>query len=154
MMTHQDYEEQKRRLVEQHWALQAMVGSAFETQLRALDMVWRMMSGEGPGPEIPVPAPPPPPAAPPQPAGVPPLTRRLRAGELREDIEAAFPRIPETFTYTDVCEAIGYAPDRGSVHRVLLELKLEGRLELAKRGTGVSPSRYRQLRGATEGSGP
>jgi hypothetical protein len=106
-------------------------------------MVWRMLSGEG-TPE------PPPPAAPAEPA--PPPRRRLRAGELRNDIEAAFDRLPDLFIFSDVYEAIGYAPDRGSLHRVLQDLKSEGYLALHSRGTGTQPTRYRKLRVATEGS--
>ena len=45
-MTREDYEEQKRRLAEQHRALLEMVETAHQTQLRALEIVWRMMSGE------------------------------------------------------------------------------------------------------------
>ena len=46
-MTRADYEEQKRRLAEQHRALLEMVETAHQFQLRALEIVWRMMSGEG-----------------------------------------------------------------------------------------------------------
>lgn len=147
MMTRDDYEAQKRRLAEQHRSLVEMVDAAYQTQLRALDMVWRMLSGEG----APEPLPPPPPAAPAEPA--PPRRRRLRAGELKHDVAAALDRLPDLFVFSDVCEAIGYAPDRGSLHRVLQELKAEGHLALHGRGTGTQPTRYRKLAGAKEGAG-
>lgn len=148
MMTRDDYETQKRRLAEQHRSLTEMVDAAYQTQLRALDMVWRMMSGEG-APEPPAP---PPPAAPSEPA--PPRRRRLGAGELKSDIAAALDRLPDVFVFSDVYEAIGYAPDRGSLHRALQELKEEGHLALHSRGTGTQPTRYRKLVGAKEGAGP
>src|SRR4029077_3187765 len=97
-MTREQYEEQKRRLAEQHRSLVEMVDSAYQSQLRALDMVWRMMSGEGPAGPHPAPAPP---AAPPQPAvPVPPARRRRRAGELYEEVRAALARLPDLFTFT------------------------------------------------------
>src|SRR6185369_8337682 len=118
-----------------------------QTQLRALDMVWRMMSGAG-TPEPPAPLPP---ATPAEPAA--PQRRRLRAGELKNDVAAALDRLPDLFVFSDVYEAIGYAPDRGSLHRVLQDLKDEGHLALHSRGMGTQPTRYRKLRVATEGSG-
>jgi hypothetical protein len=147
MMTREDYETQKRRLAEQHRSLVEMVDAAYQAQLRALDMVWRMFSGEG-APE-PLPAPAPPPPAVPAPA----KRRRLRAGELKNDIAAALARLPEIFIFSDVCQAIGYAPDRGSLHRALQELKDEGYLDLHSRGTGTQPARYRNLHAATAGAG-
>jgi hypothetical protein len=148
MMTREDYEAQKRRLAEQHRSLVEMVDAAYQTQLRALDIVWRMLSGEG----TPEPRPaPPPPAVPAAPA--PPKRRRLRAGELKNDIAAVFYRLPDPFIFSDVYQAIGYAPDRGSLHRALQELKDEGHLDLHTRGTGTQPARYRKLRVAPEGAG-
>jgi hypothetical protein len=147
MMTREDYETQKRRLAEQHRSLVEMVDAAYQAQLRALDMVWRMFSGEG-APQ-PLPAPPPP-AAPVAPA---PKRRRLRAGELKNDIAAALVRLPEILVFSDVNQAIGYAPDRGSLHRALQELIDEGHLHLHSRGTGTKPARFRNPYAATAGPG-
>ncbi|HET9209725.1 MAG TPA: hypothetical protein VFR03_04970 [Thermoanaerobaculia bacterium] len=142
-MTREQYEEQKRRLAEQHRSLVEMVDSAYQTQLRALDMVWRMMSGEGSMEPRPAP---PPPAAPPQAsAPAPPARRRRRAGELYEEVLAALPRLPETFAFSDVCRALGYNPDRGSLYRTLQELKDLGHIALHSSGTGTRPTRYRNL---------
>lgn len=148
-MTREDYETQKRRLAEQHRSLVEMVDAAYQTQLRALDLVWRMMAGEGTPETL---APPPPPATPPA-APAPPPRRRLRAGELKHDIAAAFYRLPDPFTFSDVYQAIGYEPDRGSLHRALQDLKEEGHLALHSRGTGTQPTRYRKLAGAKAGAG-
>jgi hypothetical protein len=139
-MTREQYEEQKRRLAEQHRSLVEMVDSAYQAQLRALDMVWRMMSGEGPVEPRPAPAPP---AAPPQPAE--PARRRRRAGELNEEVLAALPRLPELFAFSDICRALGYNPDRGSLYRTLQELKDLGHIALHSSGTGTRPTRYCNL---------
>jgi hypothetical protein len=151
MMTREDYEAQKRRLAEQHRSLVEMVDAAYQTQIRALDMVWRMMSGEG-TPE-PLAAPPPPAAPSPSAPPAPPPRRRLRAGELKHDIAAAFYRLPDPFTFSDVYQAIGYAPDRGSLHRALQSLIDESLVALHKRGTGTQPTRYRKRLVAAEGAG-
>jgi hypothetical protein len=142
-MTREQYEEQKRRLAEQHRSLVEMVDSAYQTQLRALDMVWRMMSGEGPADPRPAPAPS---AAPPQPAApAPPAKRRRKAGELYEEVLAALPRLPELFTFSDVCRALGYNPDRGSLYRTLQELRELDYTAVHSAGTGTQPTRYRNL---------
>jgi hypothetical protein len=142
-MTREQYEDQKRRLAEQHRSLVEMVDDAYQTQLRALDMVWRMMSGEGAADPRPAPAPPP---APPQPAApAPPARRRRKPGELEEDVLAALPRLPELFVFSDICEVLGYKPDRGSLYRILQELKGSGHIAVHEGGTGTLPTQYRNL---------
>jgi hypothetical protein len=142
-MTREDYEEQKRRLAEQHRALLEMVETAHQFQLRALEIVWRMMSGEGSAESLLPPAAPRlAAAAPPPPA--PPPKQRQKAGELYHDVVAALPGLPEPFTQEDVCGAIGYTPDRGSLYRTLQDLRLEGRLAVQSGGSGNRPSRYRR----------
>ena len=151
-MTREQYEEQKRRLAEQHRSLVEMVNSAYQTQLRALDMVWRMMSGEGAVEPRPAPARP---AAPPQSAApAPPARRRRRAGELDEEVRATLPRLPEEFVFSDVCRLLGYTPDRGSLHRTFQELKSSGHIAVISDGTGTQPTRYRNLVVRKETSGP
>ncbi len=138
-MTRADYEEQKRRLAEQHRALLEMVETAHQFQLRALEIVWRMISGEGSADSLlPAPAAPPPPAA-------PPARRRQRAWELHNDIVTALPELPDPFTHADVCRAIGYQPDRGSVYRTLQDLRRQGCLSILAGGTGNQPTRYRRV---------
>src|SRR5262249_8764789 len=142
-MTREQYEEQKRRLAEQHRSLVEMVDSAYQSQLRALDMVWRMMSGEGPADPRPAPAPP---AVPPQAAApTPAARRRRRPRELDEEVRAARARLPDLFTFSDVCRELGYNPDRGSLYRTLQELQDLGEIALHSRGTGTRPTRYRNL---------
>jgi hypothetical protein len=138
-MTREDYEEQKRRLAEQHRALLEMVETAHQFQLRALEIVWRMMSGEGSAESL---LPRPAAAAPPPPA--PPAKQRQKAGELYHHVVAALPGLPEPFTQSDVCQAIGYTPDRGSLYRTLQELRIQKRLAVQSGGSGNKPSRYRR----------
>jgi hypothetical protein len=136
-MTRQDYEEQKRRLAEQHRVLLEMAETAYQYQVRALDIVWRMLSGEGPGDLLP---PPPAPSSSPPAA---PARRRLRAGELYNDILNSLPGLPDPFIYSDLYRAIGYEPDRGSLHRTLQDLKRLGYLVVHSNGTGNRPMQYR-----------
>jgi hypothetical protein len=148
-MTREDYEEQKRRLAEQHGALLEMVETAHQFQLRALEIVWRMMSGEGSAESL---LPRPAAAAPPPPA--PPAKQRQKAGELYRHVVAALPGLPEPFTQADVCKAIGYTPDRGSLYRALQDLRLEKRLVVQSGGSGNRPSRYRRVSVDTGGAQP
>ncbi len=142
-MTREQYEDQKRRLADQHRSLVEMVDSAYQTQLQALDMVWRMLSGEGsPGPR---PAAPPPPA-PPEPAvAAPPARRRRRAGELFHAVLAALPHLPDPFVFSDICRLLGYTPDRGSLYRTLQELKDAGSIVICAIGSGTHPTQYRRV---------
>jgi hypothetical protein len=144
-MTRDDYEEQKQRLAEQRRALIEMAETAYQHQIRALEVVWRILSGEGSGellpPPRPVPVPAVAPAAPIAPAT--PARRRLGPGELYHDILRALPGLPEPFIHSDVDGAIGYRPDRGSLHRALLELIENGFLAVHTQGLGNRPTRYR-----------
>ena len=138
-MTREDYEQQKRRLAEQHQSLLEMLNSAHQLQLRALDMVWRMISPEPPlDPTLP------PAAAPPQPAPPPAPRRRQRPGELYADVLAALPKLTDPFIQADVCRAIGYAPDRSSLYRTLQELKELGHLVIHSSGLGTQATHYRK----------
>ena len=147
-MTREQYEEQKRRLGEQHRSLMAILESAHQTQLQALDMVWRMFSGEGPALPGPAAAP-----SPERPAvAAPPARQRRQPGELDEEVEAVLPRLPETFTFVDVCGLLGYTPNRGSLYRILKKLRIGGQLTIDSEGSGTQPSRYRKINAAQEGS--
>ena len=144
-MTREQYDEQKRRLAEQHRSLIEMLASAHQTQLQALDMVWRMLSGEGgEGGAVPGPAPAAKDAAP-RPAAPAPPPRRRQPHQLYGEVLALLPRLPEAFTMLDVCEGLGYAPNRGSLYRALQDLKGLGRLTVQFPGSGTQPTQYRKL---------
>jgi len=46
------------------------------------------------------------------------------------------------FDRNDVCQALGYEPDRNSLFRILNELVQDGRLLIVQRGGGRVPTRY------------
>jgi hypothetical protein len=143
-MTRDDYEEQKRRIAEQRRALIELAENAYEYQVRALDTVWRMMSGEGAGDLLPAPTAPSPPPAPAPSAPVTRVRRRLRAGELYNDIVEALPRLGDSFIHSDISQAIGYEAERGSLYRTLQELERDGHLAILSRGAGNQPTRFRR----------
>lgn len=135
-MTHNQYEEHKRRLEEQLHAGIQLLESAYQAQVRALDLVWMLQAevgGEDPQPAAKKETPPPP---------RPP--RRRTIAEVERDIREALPQLPETFTRRDVCRALGYEPDRGSLYRILQELVQKGSIGVQSVGEGQKPSVYRK----------
>jgi hypothetical protein len=90
----------------------------------------------------------PPPAASPAPPQVKPLAnqpQRRAPWQLLEDVEKALADVAEVFDRNDICDALGYEPDRGSLYRILQQLIGNGVLALEDRGAGKHPSRYRKL---------
>lgn len=151
-MTREQYEQRKRRLEEQLRDGIQLLESAHQAQVRALDLVWMLQAeeggasrtGEGAAFIASEPAPAPAPSRRP---------RRRGAGELADDLDAALPRLPETFTRADVCAALGYEPDRGSLYRVLQELVEDGIARVESSGSGRLPTTYRKT-GARDNSAP
>ena len=58
------------------------------------------------------------------------------------DIRKSFWRLPETFTRGDVCEMLGYEPDRGPLYRSLQDLVREGGLRIESPGSGQRATVY------------
>ncbi|MEA2600698.1 MAG: hypothetical protein QOF89_1690 [Acidobacteriota bacterium] len=139
-MTRDEYEQRKRRLEEEWRAGVELLDKAYRHQLRALELVWTA-TDEGPA-EIPRPAAAPTPPAAPDPAA-PARPARREAGALLQDVRSALARLPEVFDRNDVCEALGYEPDRSSLFRVLQELERQGELTLESRGSGQVTTLYR-----------
>ncbi|MBW8875249.1 MAG: hypothetical protein JF614_09830 [Acidobacteria bacterium] len=154
-MTHDEYEHRKRRLEEELRAGIALLETAFRHQLRALELVWAATGGdevEIPPPVVALPvARKPLPAAPslPAPPVTPPQPARRGAWELFDDVVTALPEIPDVFDRNDVCRAIGYEPDRGSLYRTFQELIGEGAIAVERRGTGKLPTRYKKTGAST-----
>jgi hypothetical protein len=141
-MTREEYEEQKRRLGEQRQALIEMTETAYQYQIRALDIVWRMLAGDGVGDLLPaLPASPAPQAA----APAAPV-RRLKAGELYNSIINVLAKLPDPFIFSDIYRALGHKPDRGSVHRTLQEMERDGHVATVSVGMGNKPRQYRFVR--------
>jgi hypothetical protein len=159
-MTRDEYEQRKRRLEEELRAGVSLLEAAFRHQIRALELVWATTGGCDV--EIPpqvvaltgasslppaAPAPPTPPVTP------PPPTRR-GAWELLADVETALLKVPAVFDRNDICRAIGYEPDRGSLYRTFQGLIEEGVLAMEQRGTGRQPTRYKKTGTSTRPATP
>lgn len=143
VVTHEQYEQRKGRLAEQLRAGIGLLESAYQAQVRALDLVWMLQAEEaGAGapallhgePVV---------AAPVSPEPRPPdRPRRRGAPEVDGDLWEAFPSLPETFTRSDVCAALGYKPERGVLYRSLQGLVTAGYLRVEIRGEGKRATVY------------
>jgi hypothetical protein len=142
-MTRDEYERSKERLEEQRRSGVELVESAYQAQMRALDLVWMLQGGPGSvalsaaGPAAPAPAP----QAPPAPVDRP---RRRSASEVEDDVRAAIPRLPERFTRRDACASLGYEPDRGALYRILQTLAEDALIRVESTGEGQRATVYRK----------
>jgi hypothetical protein len=159
MLSKEEYEEQRRRLDEQHQTALALVDAAWQTQVRALDLVW-LASGAGGVPLVPQieglafgsPArllgagddtggkAPSPPAAP------EPPPRRRGAWAVMGEIDRVYAELPEVFGHHDLNRALGYDLDRGSARRNLQLLIEDGVLAAEQSESGHVRLLYRKLR--------
>lgn len=143
-MTREQYERSRRQLEEQLRAGTVLLEKAYHAQMAALDVVWRLHSQEGDAvgyraEPSPVPAPPAAPVTPP-----PQRPRRRSASEVQDDIATLFWRFPASFTRSEVCEMLGYEPDRTLLYRALRELVREGHLAVEEHGSGQRATLYRK----------
>jgi hypothetical protein len=149
-MTHNEYEQSKRRLEEARRAGAELVEAAFQAQMRALEMVWMLQGGILDGAHslpahpaiaaIPVaPAPPAPPERP----------RKRSFDEVDTDVRAHLGRLPESFTRRDVCRILGYEPERGALYRCLKTLTKEARLRIEQKGEGQRATVYLRVGGGS-----
>ena len=153
-MTREEYEHRKRRLEEQFRAGVELLEVGYREQMRALELVWGARSEAGMPPASPAPLETTAPAAgrdeaPPWSAPAVPQRRRRGAGELREEVMDALDSLPEVFDRNQVCEVLGYQPDRSSLFRILQQLTFEGVLALAKFGGGRVTTKYRKAGAAS-----
>lgn len=155
VMTRDEYERHKRRIEEQCRAGVELLESAREAQVRALDPVWMLQGQEDGGPAASAREPAvsaegtaaPPPAAPePLPPADRPKPRRFL--ETDAEVREGLLRLPETFTRRDVCEMLGYKPDRGALYRSLKALVDEGALLVNTPGSGQRATVYRKTQGS------
>jgi hypothetical protein len=149
-MTRDEYEERKRRIEAHHRFSSELIDAARQQELRALELVW-MTTAEGSfGRSLPrmpseeaillsVSS------APPG-KGTPPAKAPRRAlWEVVEKVVEVLPGLPELFDRNDICQAIGYELDRGTLFRVFERLVDEGRVKRVTRGEGRIPSQYRRV---------
>lgn len=137
-MTPDEYEARRRRLDEELRAALEMLKAGHQSQVQALDLLWRMSAEGG--------APPPGPASPSEssPSETRPARRR-QAGSLRDEVAAALPNLPERFTKDDVGRTLTETPDRASLFRALRTLEEEGLMRIETFGRGRNPTIYRKL---------
>lgn len=129
-MTQNEYEQRKRRLEEDLRSGIELLQAAYQTQLRALELV-RMGSSAGPAASLP------------QPSSQPPRPRRSH-GETYANVRAVLPQLPEVFDRNDVCRALGHEPDRATLHRSFMDLVREGILRIEAPGLGRNATKYRR----------
>ena len=153
-MTREEYEQRKQRLEEQFRAGVELLEVGYREQMRALELVWKARSGEGAVPASPAALETAAPVArkqeaPPGSAPAIPQRRRRGTGELREEVWAALDSLPEVFDRNQVCEVLGYKPDRSSLFRILQQLTYEGVLAFEKFGAGRVTTKYRKTGAAS-----
>jgi hypothetical protein len=147
-MTHNEYEQAKRRLEDSRRAGVELVETAYRAQMAALEVVWKLGGGAPGDPPLAVEMPEPPsPAAPEPPPPPPPQRQRKRrpGGEVNEELRRIYPQLPETFGRTDIHALLGYEPERASLYRVLGKLSAKGTLAIVQVALGRTPAVYRKL---------
>ena len=132
-MTDPEYEQLKKHLEEQRRIGLELVERAYEAQMRALEMIRTLQGRAGPV-ALPTPVPPPAPERP----------RHRTASEMQDDVIEIFPSLPERFTRRDVCEALGYEPDRGALYKFLQQLAAKGDFAIEAKGKGQKGTVYRK----------
>jgi hypothetical protein len=144
-MTHNEYEQAKRRLEESRRAGVELVETAYQAQMRSLEMVWNLLGGPGDSPlpsEGPVTAAPAVAKSPPPP---PAQRKRRPGGEVKEELQRIYPQLPETFGRSDINALLGYEPERAGLYRILAELSTKGALVIVKPALGRTPAVYRKI---------
>lgn len=152
-MTPEEFEQRRRRLEEQlREGIESLL-TGFHHQLRALEAAWMAAEASSPRTEPraarqqeasavaspSTPAVEAPDATPPMEQSRPP---RLAPGQLRGDVEAALALVPKTFNRRHLIQALGYEPERSTLHRVLMSLIREGVLVRESKGAGKIASEY------------
>jgi hypothetical protein len=131
-MTRDEFEHTQRRLEEARRAGLHLVETAYQAQMRALDMVWKLQSDLAEEPLLsPAPAP----------AADPPPPRR----DVREEVQRILADLPESFTSKDVCALLGYKPERSALYRALEDLRMRGAIVMARHALGPKGTAYRRL---------
>lgn len=152
MMTREEYERRKRRLEEQLAEGIELLRAGFRQQIRALELVWITTAAEDvtlasipatvtsrgePSGSVTT-------AAPPHRAK-PSRRPRQKAGKLWEDVDAIFDDLPQVFDRNDVVRALGYEPERSSLHRVMRSFRLAGDIVIKVLSAGRTPVKYEKV---------
>jgi hypothetical protein len=137
-MNREEYEVRRQALEEQHRADVALLNAAHGLRLRSLERLWRgAVEGEQ---DAVAPA-----AIVREPIPVAPAPAPMRARyALLNDLEAAFPSLPEEFDRKDIIRALGYAPPRTTLLRALNLFREEGLITLETYSPGGMATSYRK----------
>ena len=115
--------------------------AAYQSQLRALDMVRGLLAGAAATPLL-TEAPAPSSSA----AQAPPPPRpRQRTGDVAEDFRRIYRQLPESFGRNDIHALLGYEPDRGALYRILAALSTNKVILIEEVSLGRRPAVYRKL---------
>lgn len=149
-MTHEEYEERRRALEEQHRTDVALLNTAQELRLRSLERIWREGIEEERNDDAPdafaAAAQPATNVREPAPAPTVPATKPIRERySVVNDLEAALPELPEVFDRRDIIRALGYVPARTTLLRALGMLQNEGLVDVEDPSPGGITTRYRKL---------
>jgi hypothetical protein len=142
-MNREHYERAKERIESERRRAVELIEMAFDTQLRALELVWTTR-GEGPSilpaalAERAEPA-----AAAPAPAPDPPAPR-ISFEDLLLRVEERLDRLPDPFDRNDVCAVLELTPDRNALSRCLTILMQQGLIQVHQPGVGRRPIQYRK----------
>jgi hypothetical protein len=148
-----EYQQRRRALEKQCQEDLELVHAAYQAKLRALEMLQESSTGEKADAIEPVPAPKP------RTSGWSEVQRseaaevpkeqetapRLLPGALREAVEAVLPQLPEVFDRQAVEAALGFAPKRTTLVRILKTMCKEGDLWLEYMSEGGERTKYRKL---------
>lgn len=143
-MNQGEYQRLRRQLDEDLRVGMEMLHAGHQAKVDALDARWQEEPGPAPASRPATSEPEPEPVTP-----APSERKRLEAGELLNDVEAALALMGDQFLKTDLCRALGYEPHRSSLYRALRELERNGILEIQSQGLGRRASFYRKIRQPT-----
>lgn len=132
-MTDPEYEQLKKHLEEQRRIGIDLVERAYEAQMRALEMIRTLQGGAGP---VALPA-----QAPPTAQERP---RHRTATEVTSEIVKIYGSLPERFSRREICQALGYEPDRGVLYKALQELVELNYTVIETKGKGQTATVFRK----------
>jgi uncharacterized membrane protein len=132
-----EYQRLRRQLDEELRAGIEMLQAGHRAKAVELDRLWTSAAA---------PVQPAAPALAPAPSAAPgEPVQRLEAGELLADVELALAEVGEVFRKSDLRAALGYEPQRSTLHRVLAELQRDGVIQVDHPGSGRRATRYRKI---------
>ncbi|HEX7181031.1 MAG TPA: hypothetical protein VF756_04255 [Thermoanaerobaculia bacterium] len=149
-MTTRSRLERRRLLEEQLQAALEMMRSGYEIGLRTLEALRAESAEEDVDGAAPVPSvggDSPAEAVPEtsRPAPAPPPPSRIPAKPRPDVIQVELPRLPEVFTKADLVRVLGYQPTRGTLLRIIDQLRQDGVIEILKASNGGHPTTYRKI---------